>query len=66
MNNKIKNIGDKIAEARFKKKFLPKLSKSLIKNPNVATQICRHAEMELLWNPIGFKAGRSEEHTSEL
>ena len=57
MNNKIKNLGDKIAEARFKKKFLPKISKSLISNPNTATQICRHAEMELLWNPIGFKAG---------
>ena len=57
MNNKIKNLGDKIAEARFKRKFLPKISKSLISNPNIASQICRHAEMELLWNPIGFKAG---------
>ena len=57
MNNKIKILGDKIAEARFKKKFLPKISKSLISNPNIAAQICRHAEMELLWNPIGFKAG---------
>ncbi len=57
MNNKIKNLGDKISEARFKRKFLPKISKSLISNPNIASQICRHAEMELLWNPIGFKAG---------
>ena len=57
MNNKIKILGDKIAEARFKRKFLPKISKSLISNPNIAAQICRHAEMELLWNPIGFKAG---------
>ena len=57
MNNKIRILGDKIAEARFKRKFLPKISKSLINNPNIAAQICRHAEMELLWNPIGFKAG---------
>ncbi len=57
MNNKIKILGDKIAEARFKRKFLPKISKSLISNLNTATEICRHAEMELLWNPIGFKAG---------
>ena len=57
MNKKIEILGDKIADARFKRKFLPKISKSLINNPNVATQICRHAEMELLWNPIGFKAG---------
>jgi hypothetical protein len=57
LNNKIKILGDKIAEARFKRKFLPKISKSLISNPNIAAQICRHAEMELLWNPIGFKAG---------
>ena len=57
MNNKIKILGDKIAEARFKRKFLPKISKSLINNPNIAAQICKHAEMKLLWNPIGFKAG---------
>ena len=57
MPNKIKILGDKIAKARFKRKFLPKISKSLISNPNIAAQICRHAEMELLWNPIGFKAG---------
>ncbi|NBP31614.1 MAG: hypothetical protein EBV18_04240, partial [Proteobacteria bacterium] len=57
MSNKIKILGDKIAEARFKGKFLPKISKSLINNPNIAAQVCRHAEMELLWNPIGFKAG---------
>jgi hypothetical protein len=55
--NKVKILGDKIAEARFKRKFFPKISKSLISNPNIAAQICRHAEMELLWNPIGFKAG---------
>ncbi|MFZ9330701.1 MAG: hypothetical protein ACO24I_05380, partial [Candidatus Fonsibacter ubiquis] len=53
----IKNISEKIAYARYKKKFLPKISKNLISNPNTATQICRDAEMELLWNPIGFKAG---------
>jgi hypothetical protein len=47
LSNKIKILGDKIAEARFKRKFLPKISKSLISNPNIAAQICRHAEMEL-------------------
>ena len=62
MTNKIKILGDKIAEARFKRKFLPKISKTLISNPNIAAEICRHAEMELLWNPIGFKAGATNKN----
>lgn len=57
MKNKIKILGNKIAEARLKGKFLPAISKSVISNPNIAAQICRHAEMKLLWNPTGFKAG---------
>ena len=57
MNKKIENIGRTISNARYSKKFIPKISKSIIGNVDTATQICRHAEMELLWNPIGFKAG---------
>ena len=57
MKAELISISEKIAYARYKRKFLPKISKSLISNPDTATQICRNAEMELLWNPIGFKAG---------
>ncbi|CAN1597929.1 COG3971 2-keto-4-pentenoate hydratase [Candidatus Pelagibacterales bacterium] len=57
MKTNLQNISKKLAHARYNRKFLPKISKSLISNPNIAAQICRHAEMELLWNPIGFKAG---------
>ena len=57
MKTNLQNISKKLAHARYNRKFLPKISESLISNPNIAAQICRHAEMELLWNPIGFKAG---------
>ena len=57
MNNQILNFGKRIAEARFKKKFFKKIPKSFINNPKTATEICRQAEMKLMWNPIGFKAG---------
>lgn len=57
MKTNLQNISKKLAHARYNRKFLPKISESLISNPNIAAQICRHAEMELLWNPTGFKAG---------
>ena len=57
MKTNLQNISKKLAHARYNRKFLPKISESLISNPNIAALICRHAEMELLWNPIGFKAG---------
>jgi 2-keto-4-pentenoate hydratase len=57
MNKKIENIGKKISEARYNKKFIPKISKSILENVNTATMICRNAENNLLWNPIGYKVG---------
>ena len=57
MNKNIKIISQKLSNARYGKKFISKIPTSIIKNVNTATEICRSAEMELLWNPIGFKAG---------
>ena len=57
MNKNIKIISEKLSNARFGKKFISKIPDSIIKNVNTATEICRNAEMELIWNPIGFKAG---------
>jgi 2-keto-4-pentenoate hydratase len=57
MNKNIKIISEKLSNARFGKKFINKIPASIIKNANIATEICRNAEMALLWNPIGFKAG---------
>ena len=57
MNKNIKIISEKLSNARFRKKFINKIPLSLIKNAKTAAEICRNAEMELLWNPIGFKAG---------
>ena len=57
MNKNIKIISEKLSNARFRKKFINKIPPSIIQNVKTATEICRNAEMRLLWNPIGFKAG---------
>ena len=57
MNKKIENISIKLAKSRFKNKFITRIPKGVINNIKSATAICRNAENELLWNPIGFKAG---------
>jgi len=38
LNKKIEILGDKIADARFKRKFLPKISKSLGCDTNSSIQ----------------------------
>jgi 2-keto-4-pentenoate hydratase len=57
MSKAIETIAHKLVTARYNNKFIPKISKSLIQNPKTAAAICRKVEQELLWNPIGFKAG---------
>jgi hypothetical protein len=57
LNKKIENISIKLAKSRFKNKFITRIPKGVINNIKSATAICRNAENELLWNPIGFKAG---------
>ena len=56
-NKKLENISKELANARYSKKFVSKISKKILNNVKLATAICRNAENELQWNPIGFKAG---------
>jgi 2-keto-4-pentenoate hydratase len=56
-DKKLENISKKLANARYNKKFVSKISKKILSNVKLATAICRSAENELQWNPIGFKAG---------
>ncbi len=56
-DKKLENISKGLANARYNKKFVSKISKKILNNVKLATAICRSAENELQWNPIGFKAG---------
>jgi 2-keto-4-pentenoate hydratase len=56
-DKKLENISKELANARYNKKFVSKISKKILNNVKLATAICRSAENELQWNPIGFKAG---------
>jgi 2-keto-4-pentenoate hydratase len=56
-DKKLENISKELANARYNKKFVSKISKKILNNVKLATAICRNAENELQWNPIGFKAG---------
>jgi len=46
-----------LAKARENHRFIPKISKKKLHNLSFATKICRGAEEQLMWDPIGFKAG---------
>lgn len=57
MNSFIRETAIKLARARERNSFISKIPVKKIRNVNVATNICREAERQLLWDPIGFKAG---------
>ncbi len=57
MNSFIRETAIKLARARERNAFISKIPVKKIRNVNVATNICREAERQLLWDPIGFKAG---------
>jgi len=58
----IKETAIKLARAREKNTFISKILSKKIKNINVATNICREAEHQLMWDPIGFKAGATNKN----
>jgi len=58
----VRETAIKLARAREKNTFISKIPSKKIKNINVATNICREAEHQLMWDPIGFKAGATNKN----
>jgi len=58
----VRETAIKLARAREKNTFISKIPSKKIKNLNVATNICREAERQLMWDPIGFKAGATNKN----
>jgi len=58
----VREIAIKLARARERNTFISKIPVKKIKNINVATNICREAERQLMWDPIGFKAGATNKN----
>jgi len=58
----VRETAIKLARAREKNTFISKIPSEKIKNINVATNICREAERQLMWDPIGFKAGATNKN----
>jgi len=57
MNLFVRKVAIKLARAREHGTFISKIPLKKIRNLNVATSICREAERQIMWDPIGFKAG---------
>jgi len=62
MNSFIRETAIKLARARERNSFISKIPVKKIRNINVATNICREAERQLMWEPIGFKAGATNKN----
>jgi len=58
----VREIAIKLARARQRNSFISKIPVKKIRNVNVATNICREAERQLMWDPIGFKAGATNKN----
>jgi len=58
----VRKTAIKLARARERNTFISKIQIKKIKNVNVATNICREAERQLMWDPIGFKAGATNKN----
>jgi len=58
----VRETAIKLARARERNTFISKIPSKKIKNINVATNICREAERQLMWDPIGFKAGATNKN----
>jgi len=58
----IRETAIKLARARERNTYISKIPSEKIKNINVATNICREAERQLMWDPIGFKAGATNKN----
>jgi len=58
----VRETAIKLARARERNKFISKIPSKKIKNINVATNICREAERQLMWDPIGFKIGATNKN----
>jgi len=61
-NSFIRETAIKLARARERNTSFSKIPFKKIKNVNVATNICREAERQLMWDPIGFKAGATNKN----
>jgi len=58
----VRQTAIKLAKARERNSFISKIPVKKIRNVNVATNICREAERQLMWDPIGFKAGATNKN----
>jgi len=58
----VRETAIKLARARERNSFISKIPIKKIRNVNVAINICREAERQLMWDPIGFKAGATNKN----